>query len=261
LLAAIASPVDGATRPAYCQYALCPVIVDKSPYWFIVAREDLEISDDWDMASMVATGSVTIATKNTFVPDGWGIEIARLMSSTGHCGTFHTEDIYRQSFSVLSMSTPSICLGALVAGVELGRERLRTSKPFGIARIERVPSRVRWVRAYEAARVARLIRDTVTENAIQRAQSGRHLTLEDEACMGLHGVSVMQGIKYAARLLVDGFGTSGYRADDPIRRMSSDVAMISTHLLGGDYDIVMDRHARWVLGLGMDPGDPMTRFA
>jgi hypothetical protein len=45
---------------------------------------------------MVATGSLTIATKNTFVPDGWGIEIARLMSSTGHCGTFHTEDIYRQ---------------------------------------------------------------------------------------------------------------------------------------------------------------------
>ena len=79
--------------------------------------------------------------------------------------------------------------------------------------------------------------------------------------MGLHGVSAMQGIKDAARLLVDGFGTSGYRADDPIRRISSDVAMISTHLLGGDYDIVMDRHARWVLGLGMDPGDPATRFA
>ena len=245
----------------HAPYALCPAIVDKSPYWFIVAREDLEISDDWDVASMVATGSVTIATKNTFVPDGSGIEIARLMSSTGHCGTFHAEDIYRQSFSVLSMSTPSICLGALDAAVELGRERLRTSKPFGIARIERVPSRVRWVRAYEAARVARLIRDTVTENAIQRAESGRHLTLEDEACMGLHGVSVMQGIKDAARLLVDGFGTSGYRADDQIRRMSSDVAMISTHLLGGDYDIVMDRHARWLLGLGMDPGDPMTRFA
>jgi len=79
--------------------------------------------------------------------------------------------------------------------------------------------------------------------------------------MGLHGVSIMQGIKDAARLLVDGRGTSGYRADDQIRRISSDVAMISTHLLGGDYDVVMDRHARWVLGLGMDPGDPMTRFA
>ena len=87
------------------------------------------------------------------------------------------------------------------------------------------------------------------------------MSLEDEANMGLHGVFIMQTIKDAARLLVDGLGTSGYRADDPIRRMSSDVAMISTHLLGGDYDIVMDRHARWVLGLGMDPGDPMTRFA
>ena len=245
----------------HAPYALVPAIVDNSAYWFIVARENLEISDDWDMASMVATGSVTIATKNTFVPDGWGIEIGKLMSATGHSGTFHAEDIYRQSFSVLSMATVSLSLGALDAAVELGRERLRTSKPFGIPRIDRVPSRIRWVRAYEAARVARLIRDTVTENAIQRAQSGRPLTLLDEARMGLDGVSVMQGIKDAARLLVDGNGTSGYRADDQIRRISSDVAMISTHLLGGDYDVVMDRHARWVLGLGMDAGDPVTRFA
>ena len=245
----------------HAPYALVPAIVDNSAYWFIVARENLEISDDWDMASMVATGSVTIATKNTFVPDGWGIEIGKLMSATGHSGTFHAEDIYRQSFSVLSMATVSLSLGALDAAVELGRERLRTSKPFGIPRIDRVPSRIRWVRAYEAARVARLIRDTVTENAIQRAQSGRPLTLLDEARMGLDGVTVMQGIKDAARLLVDGFGTSGYHADDQIRRFSSDVAMISTHLLGGDYDIVMDRHARWLLGLGMDAGDPVTRFA
>jgi alkylation response protein AidB-like acyl-CoA dehydrogenase len=245
----------------HAPYALVPVIVDKAACWFIVARGNLEIFDDWDMASMVATGSVTIATKDTFVPDGWGLEIGKLMSATGHAGVFHAEEIYRQSFSVLSMATPSICLGALDAAVELGREKLRTSQPFGIPRIERVPSRIRWVRAYEAARVARLIRDSVTENAIQRAQSGRPLSLEDEACMGLHGVSLGQGIKDAARLLVDGCGTSGYRADDQIRRISSDVAMISTHALGGDYDLVMDRHARWVLGLGMDAGDPMTRFA
>jgi 3-hydroxy-9,10-secoandrosta-1,3,5(10)-triene-9,17-dione monooxygenase len=78
---------------------------------------------------MVATGSVTIATKNTFVPDGWGIEIKRLISATGHAGTFHAEEVYRQSFSVLAMGTASLCLGALEAAVELGRERLRTSKP------------------------------------------------------------------------------------------------------------------------------------
>jgi 3-hydroxy-9,10-secoandrosta-1,3,5(10)-triene-9,17-dione monooxygenase len=245
----------------HAPYALVPAIVDNSAYWFIVAREHLEISDDWDMASMVATGSVTIATNNTFVLDGWGIEIKKLMSATGHAGTFHPEDIYHQSFSVLSMAVPSISLGALDAAVELGREKLGTSKPFGIPRIERVPSRIRWVRAYEAARVARLIRDANTEIAIQRAQSGRPLSLEDEACMGLHGISVMQGIKDAARLLVDGFGTSGYRADDQIRRTSSDIAMISTHALGGDYDLVIDRHARWVLGLGMEAGDPATRFA
>lgn len=138
----------------HAPYALVPIIVDNTAYWFIVAREHLEISDDWDMASMVATGSVTIATKDTFVPDGWGLELRKLMSATGHAGTFHAEDIYRQSFSVLSMAVMSISLGALEAAVELGREKLRTSKPFGIPRLDRVPSRIRWVRAYEAARVA-----------------------------------------------------------------------------------------------------------
>lgn len=62
-------------------------------------------------------------------------------------------------------------------------------------------------------------------------------------------------------MLVDGFGTNGYRAGDQIRRLSNDIAMTTTKALGGDYDIVMDRHARWVLGLGMDAEDPMIRFA
>jgi hypothetical protein len=99
------------------------------------------------------------------------------------------------------------------------------------------------------------------EKEVPEKQSVHPQTLLEEARMGLDGVSVMQGIKDAARLLVDGFGTSGYRADDQIRRTSRDVAMITTHVLGGDYDVVMDRHARWVLGLGMDAADPATRFA
>ena len=232
----------------HAPYALCPAIVDNSVYWFIVARQELEVCDDWDMASMVATGSVTIAANNTFVPDGWGIEIKRLMSATGHAGTFHAEDIYRQSFSVLSMGTPSLCLGALDAAVNLGRERLRTSKPFGVPRIDRVPSRIRWARAYEAARVARVLRDTVTESAIERVVVAALFRLRTRPAWDCMEYLSCRGL----RTQHDFWSTVWHQwlsRDDSIRRMSGDVAMISTHLLGGDYDIVMDRHARWALAL------------
>jgi hypothetical protein len=37
--------------------------------------------------------------------------------------------------------------------------------------------------------------------------------------------------------------------------------MLATHALGTDYDVVMDRHARALLGLGAEPGDPAARIA
>ena len=39
--------------------------------WVIVPREQLEILDDWDVAAMSATGSVTIVAKGAVVPGSW----------------------------------------------------------------------------------------------------------------------------------------------------------------------------------------------
>lgn len=244
----------------HAPYALCPAILEGAAWWFIVPRKSLEITDDWEMGAMSATGSVTIATADTFVAEGWGMPIEDLVSSDRHGGLAHPELVYSYGFGALGNAVASIGLGALDRAIELARDKLSTSKPLGVARLDRSPSRIRWAAALQSARVARLIRDAGVNDVIARGESGEPRTLETEALAGLHGVAMTQLIKEALRSLMDGLGSSGYAASDQIRRSSGDIAMMATHVLGGDYDVVMDRHARWVLGLGLGPGDPQTRL-
>lgn len=252
-----------ATGILHASHAMVPAIIEGSntTHWFIVPRKELEASDDWDMASMSATGSVTVAAKDVFVAEGWGQEISKLMTATEHQGTVHAEEVHRYPFSAMVMAAPSLALGALDMAVEISRERLLSSRRLGFPCIERPAARIRWINAYEASRVLRLLRDGTTEEVIQRVRSGKPQTIEDEARTQLHLVTFIQGVKDAMRLLVDGNGTSGYRSDDPVRRSSSDIAMLATHALGMDYDTVIDRHARWILGRGIEPGDPQVRIS
>lgn len=245
----------------HASYMMVPAIVGEAMHWFIVSRDEIELIDDWRMAAMSATGSVTIAADNVLVADSWHWDIGKLMSATDHPGAFHEDVAYRLPFSSLTMVAPSLSLGALDRAVDLAREKLPRSFPLGYPRIKRPAARIRWVEAYQRARILRLIRDAATDEAISRALAGLPQAPEDEARSQLHLVSYAHGIKDAMRLLVDGLGSSGYRTDDPIYRMSQDVSMLATHALGTDYDVVMDRHARWLLDLGAAAGDPMTRIA
>ena len=250
-----------ATGILHASHALVPAMVDDAFHWLIVAREHLEVFDDWDVASMVATGSVTIAADNVFVAEAYALPFGILMSATEHPGAVHEEEVYRFPFSALTLATVSLYLGALDAAVEIARERLHVvSGPASPPRIERAAMRVRWVNAYEAARVVRLVRDATAEEAIEIARRGVPPTMEEEAREQLHIQFIRQTVKNTLRDLVDGNGSSGYKSDNHLRRMSSDIAMLSTHALNGEHDIVMDRHARWLLGLGWAPGDPGERL-
>jgi 3-hydroxy-9,10-secoandrosta-1,3,5(10)-triene-9,17-dione monooxygenase len=132
--------------------------------------------------------------------------------------------------------------------------------PLGIPRIERPAARIRWAEAYEKARVLRLVRDNATEDAIRAGIAREPPTAESEAKAQLHLVYFVHGIKDAMRQLIDGLGSSTYRKNDPIFRITQDVGVLATHAQGPDYDVVMDRHARGLLGLGAEPGDPRTKL-
>ncbi len=250
-----------ATGMLHASHALVPAVIDSELFWVIVPREQLEIVDDWDVAAMAATGSVTIEAKDAVVPESWAMPFGKMMSATDHDGTFHQEEVMRLPFSVLKFAMSSLFVGALDAAVEMARERLNTASGVNSPpRIERPLARVRWVNAYQSARIMHLVCNAATEEAIQIARRGTPQTLEEEASGGLHGATILRTVRDTLRDLVDGNGSSGYRSDNHLRRMSADVAMLSTHAVHGEYDVMMDRYARWLLGMGVAPGDPGARM-
>lgn len=257
--------VDGrwgyATGMLHASHALVPVLIDKELMWAIMKREQLEIFDDWDVAAMAATGSVTIAAKGAMVPESWVMSFDKVMSATDHAGTFHEEEVMRLPFSALTFATASLYVGALDAAVEMTKERLDgSSGPGGPPRIERPLARVRWVNAYQTSRIMHLIRDAATEEAVEIARRGTPKTLEEEARSQLHVLTLRNTVRDTLRELVDGNGSSGYTSGNHLRRMSADIAMVSTHALNGEYDVMIDRYARWLLGMGLATEDSNARM-
>ncbi len=267
----VAEKVDGGYRVSgrwsyasgilHAPYSFCPAIVGDMMYWFLIPKTQLTVHDDWHMAAMSATGSCTVSADNVFVGDAWCAPVPSLMSPTDHHGTIHEEEVHQFPFSTLLMVSPSLYLGALDWAIELARGKLETSRPMGIQRITRPASRIRWAMAYEQARIMRLIRDDAFNEAVSRARAGIAPTLESEARSQLHSVALINGIKDTLQSLMDGLGSSGYRSDDPMRRMTGDAGAFATHALGPDFDNNMDRYARWILDLPAEPGDPVARIA
>ena len=250
-----------ATGMLHASHALVPVTIEDGMSWVIVPREQLEIIDDWDVAAMSATESVTIVAKDAVISDTWAMPFAKMMSATDHEGMFHDEEVMRLPFSALTSAISSLYVGALDAAVEISRERLNSASGFNSPpRIERPHARVRWVNAFQTARVMHMVRDHATQEAIDIARRGTPQTLEEEASRGLHGGMILRTVRETLRDLVDGNGSSGYRPDNHLRRMSADIAMLSTHAVHGEYDVMIDRYARWLLGMGLAPGDPGARM-
>jgi alkylation response protein AidB-like acyl-CoA dehydrogenase len=245
----------------HASHALVPAMVGTAMHWFIMRRAEVELIDDWRMEAMSATGSVTIAATDVFVADAWHCDINRLVSAADYPGAgLHDEPVYRLPFTALLMVSLSPCLGGLDRAVELAREKLPRSMPLGLPRIERPAARIRWAEAFEKARVMRLVRNGATDEAIRAAMAGEAPTPQSEARAQLHLVFFVHGVKDALRHLIDGLGSSTYRTNDPIFRITQDVGVLATHAQGPDYDVVMDRHARGLLGLGPEPGDPRTKL-
>lgn len=244
----------------HADMALVPAVLGDGLSWFIVPKSQLTVTDDWHMGHMAATGSATISADAVYVREGWAMKIQDLVSASKHGGTYHPEAVYGLSFGVALMSGASMCLGALDRAIELTRDKLSSSKPNGMPRLERTTCRMRWIEAVQTARAVRLVRDGAFEELLLAAERGGARTPEEEASPGMHSLWIGRMIREALRSLLDGFGTSSYKVADELRRMTGDAAMMTTHVLGGDYDVQMERHSRWTLGLGPAAGDPIARI-
>jgi alkylation response protein AidB-like acyl-CoA dehydrogenase len=225
-------------------------------YCFLMPRADVTVHDEWFFAGMAATSSTNVSAKDAFVPEEMAIPMDIFHTTTGHPGAVHEESLYKYPIlqSLFSMMA-AIIVGSAEAVVALGRERLKQHAPWGILRITRETSRMRWGIAHQKARCARLVYDDLLKTAIRKGESQEPWSLEDEGQMALDLMAIGTLCKEAARIILDGSGSSAFQLDNPLQRYLRDIDVLANHI-GFDEDVVGERGSRWVLGLGRVPGDP-----
>jgi alkylation response protein AidB-like acyl-CoA dehydrogenase len=225
-------------------------------YCFLMPKDDVTVHDEWYFAGMAATSSTNVSAKDAFVPEEMAIPMDIFHTTTGHPGAVHEESLYRYPIlqSLFSMMA-AIIVGAAEAVVALGRERLKQHAPWGILRVTRETSRMRWGIAHQKARCARLVYDDLLNTAIRKGETQEPWSLEDEGQMALDLMAIGTLCKEAARIILDGSGSSAFQLDNPLQRYLRDIDVLANHI-GFDEDVVGERGSRWVLGLGRVPGDP-----
>ena len=76
----------------------------------------------------------------------------------------------------------------------------------------------------------------------------------EDGQLDLDVATVTHLCKHAVASLVDGCGASAFKLDDPLQRVHRDLCVAANHL-GNDWDVVTERGARLLLGLGPLPTD------
>jgi hypothetical protein len=119
-----------------------------------------------------------------------------------------------------------------------------------------VTSRVRWVDASQDVRCARLLYQDMLARTVSKGDAREEWTLGEQGQLDLDLAKVTHLCKDAIASLLAGCGSSALQLDDPLQRCWRDTGILATHL-GNDWDVVVDRGARYVLGLGRLPNDPL----
>jgi len=223
---------------------------------FLLPLSEVEVLDEWHVSGMCATSSTTLAARDVFVPEARALELARFYSARDHPGAAHEESIFRYPIlpGLLAMMA-AIAVGAAEGALELARRKLSETAPWGVRRIDRPPSRARWAAAHQDVRCAALLQEALLAGVIATGEEGRALDLVEDGQLALDVASVTHLAKGAIASLVDGCGSSAFSLDDPLQRFHRDITVMASHL-GNDWDVVTERGARWILGLGRTRTDP-----
>lgn len=223
------------------------------PRTFLIPASEFTVHDDWHFSGMAATGSATISGEDIFVPEQYSLP-AGLFLSPDHPGVAHDEDSMGYLIlTALPVMTAGFAIGGAERMLELARERLVSTKIMGTARIDQVLSRSRWAAAAQQVKCARLLYDELVAETTARGPGWWPEV--DGAQQQLDTVTVIHMCKDAARLMIDGMGTSAYQVDNPLQRYLRDMDVLASHATV-DWDNAHERAARLVLGLERLPTDP-----
>lgn len=229
---------------------------EKIPYTFLVPLSDVQVHDNWHVSGMCATASHSVSAEKMFVPAHMCIETELFHSADMHGGTDHPEAVYHYPMHPsLNNMMASVFVGMAERVVELYEERLPTSLPFGLARRERAPSRMRWGAERERIRAARLLYEDILGRTIAKCEARERYEQSDMGDLQIATVTVAHMCHEAVTNLCKGVGSSAYTLDQPIQRFKRDIDVLINHA-GQDWDVVAERATRWMLGFGLGPHDP-----
>jgi len=244
---------------AHADWSFVSCIVEEGggrvPWMFLVPVGSVRIHDDWHVSGMCATSSASLSAEELFVPGEMALELERFFSADGHPGAGHEEPIYRHPILPgLLVMLAAISLGTAEGALELARAKLSQTAAWGIHRIDRPQSRARWAAAHQDVRCAGLLYREILARTGAKGDAGEPRSLAEDGQLDLDVATVTHLCKDAVASLVDGCGASSFKLDDPLQRAHRDLCVAANHL-GNDWDVVTERGARLVLGLGALPTD------
>lgn len=265
-----ADPVDGGWRLTghwrYCSampnadWALLTAGVPdgdtRVPWSFMVPKSALEVHDDWFMAGLCGTGSVSVSGTGIIVPEHRGIRTEDFHSALQHHGVSHPESSMRYPvLSSLAVMMAGFAVGAAERAVELLRDRLVETKVWGVARIDIPTARARWIDARQKTRMARFLFDELVTRVETKGDAMEDSTEVEDGELIHDRITIAHLSAEVVRLVAFGAGSSAFSLSNPIQRYLRDVEVLANHI-GNDWDSVSDRAGRFQLGLGRLPTDP-----
>jgi alkylation response protein AidB-like acyl-CoA dehydrogenase len=226
---------------------------ESEPYAFVVRKEDLDVIEgSWRFSGMATTGSLSSKAERLFVPERYASPYSEFLSADNHPGVVHEEPVFRTAGKFAGM-VAGLSLGAAERAVDLGLERLETTRIFGTPRIDQSLSRARWANARQVVRASQLMFDSIVEGI---ATGGEGKPAEKDAAQEwLDVLWVVRTCTDAVRAIVDGAGSSALALSHPLQRLLRDSTVMANHVTT-DWDWAIDNGARRLLGL---PGDDLLR--
>jgi alkylation response protein AidB-like acyl-CoA dehydrogenase len=226
------------------------------PWTFFVPRSEITVNDDWFMAGLSASGSVSVTGARVFVPDHRSLATGSFHSRLDHPGMRHEDPIMRYPVvNTLAVMMSAFAVGIAERCVELLTERLDSHRVYGTARLEFQAARARWAEARHLTRVARMIFDGLIDRVERKGDAIEDWSEVDDGELAYDRIVIARSALEVARLVADGSGSSAFELGNPIQRYLRDVQVLANHV-GTDWDSNIDRAARLQLGVGLVASDP-----
>jgi len=219
-----------------CDFATWFIIMKPSPTnmdWMLIPREDLEISDDWFVSGLKATGSQDLNLDNVFVPNHRCLSIMELMSGTTPGGKAHGIPLARLPFAWPAIwGIPAALIGMATGMADAVKQTLVGKKALftGQPQVERVTNQIGLTKALTDIHAAELIMRHRLSELMKWGEAGGPPSPLDALASARDAAYVARLIGEAASKMSLMSGATSVYLGNSIQRYLRDINVGVTHV-------------------------------